>query len=172
MHDKMCDSMRFLYTQDTCTFSQLLKEVMKAEAEHKSRSAVRVKAAQAEAGTSDKVANPEITSIQKQLDSMSQFLKSAQIKSKQGKSVKGQSAKSAEAKPKSKGPAVSAAGPFREGRPPVQCYRCMGWGHYKRGCPSREPVQGSVEWGNLHGEVAQEGAPLSRQEKEHPQTKN
>ena len=100
------------------------------------------------------------------------MLKSAQFNknSKNGKGEeKGNGAKSAEAKPqpKSKGPAVSAAGPFTGGKPPVQCYCCMGWGHYKHNCPNREPVQDGIEWGNLHGEEALEGAPLP-QVKEHP----
>ena len=99
-----------------------------------------------------------------------QFNKNAKSNGKSG-SKKGNNSKSAEAKPqpKSKGPAVSAAGPFTGGKPPIQCHRCMGWGHYLRNCPNREPVQGSVEWGNLHGEVALEGAPLP-QAKEHPQS--
>ena len=99
---------------------------------------------------------------------MSKILKSVQFnkntKSKgKGGAKKGNNSKSAEAKPqhKSQGPAVSAAGPFTGGKPPIQCHRCMGWGHFMRNCPNREPIQGSVEWGNLHGEVALEGAPFS-----------
>ena len=74
MHDKMRDSMRFLYTQDDCSFSELLKAVMTAEAEHKSRVFVKSKAAAAEIVTNP--ANQELTSIQSQLDSMSKILKS------------------------------------------------------------------------------------------------
>ena len=53
---------------------------------------------------------------------------------------------------KLKGPSTSAAGPVRKGKKPVQCYHCNGWGHYKLQCPNEEPVEGSKEWGNLHGE--------------------
>ena len=168
MHDKMHDSMQFLYTQDDCSFSKLLKAVMTAEAEYKSRVLVKAKAAAAEIVTNP--ANQELTSIQSQLDSMSKILKSAQFNkdSKKVGSKKVSNSKSAEAKPqKSKGPAISAAGPFTGGKPPIQCHRCMGWGHYKCNCSSRGPVQGSVEWENLHWEVALKGAPLS-QVKEHP----
>ena len=74
---------------------------------------------------------------------------------------KASNSKSAEAKPqKLKGPAISDAGPFTGGKPPVQCHRCMGWGHFKCNCPSRGPIQGSVEWENLYREAALEGAPL------------
>ena len=61
MHDKMHDSMQFLYTQDDCTFSKLLKTAMTAEAEHKSRVLVKAKAAAAEIVTNP--ANQELTSI-------------------------------------------------------------------------------------------------------------
>ena len=173
LQDKMRDSMRFLYTQEDCTFSKLLKAAMIAEAESKPRVTAKVKAATADTNTNN--SNQELSSIQSQLDSMSKILKSAQFnknaKSKgKGGAKKGNNSKSAEAKPqhKSQGPAVSAAGPFTGGKPPIQCHRCMGWGHFMRNCPNREPIQGSVEWGNLHGEVALEGAPLP-QAKEHPQ---
>ena len=169
MHDKMHDSMWFLYTQDDRSFSKLLKATMTAEVEHKSRVVVKAKAATAEIVTNPAI--QELTSIQNQLDSMSKILKSAQFSkdSKKSGSKKTSNSRSAEAKPqKSKRPAISAAGPFTGGKPPVQCHRCMGWGHFKHNCPSKGPIQGSVEWGNLHGEVALEGAPLP-QAKEHPQ---
>ena len=52
-----------------------------------------------------------------------------------------------------KGPGVSAAGPFTQGRHPVQCHRGCGWGHYKQNCHIKEPVEGSREWewANSHG---------------------
>ena len=155
MHDKMHDSMQFLYTQDDCSFSELLKAAMTGEAEHKSRVLVKAKAAAAEIVTNP--ASQELTSIQNQLDSMSKILKSAQFSkdSKKTGSEKTSNSRSAEAKlQKSKGPAISAAGPFTGGKPPVHCHRCMSWGHFKCNCLSRGPVQGSVEWGNLHGETA------------------
>ena len=173
LQDKMRDSMRFLYTQEDCTFSKLLKAAMIAEAESKPRVTAKVKAATADTNTNN--SNQELSSIQSQLDSMSKILKSAQFNKNaksngKGGAKKGNNSKSAEAKPehKSKGPTVSAAGPFTGGKPPIQCHRCMGWGHFMRNCPNREPIQGSVEWGNLHGEVALEGTPLP-QAKEHPQ---
>ena len=51
MHDKMRDSMRFLYTQDDCSFSKLLKAAMTTEAERKSRVLVKAKAVTAEVVT-------------------------------------------------------------------------------------------------------------------------
>ena len=131
MHDKMCDSMRYLYDKDDCTFSKLLKASMIAEAESRARHTVKSKAAHVvEVPTN--TADSELTSIQNQLDSMTKILKSAQFNknSKNGKNGKKGGAKSAEAKPqpKLKRPATSAAGPFTGGKPLVQCYHCMGWG--------------------------------------------
>ena len=45
-----------------------------------------------------------------------------------------------------KGPEITAHGPFREGRKPVQCYQCHGWGHVKKECPT----SGNEEWEMLH----------------------
>ena len=134
---------------------------MTAEAEHKSRVLVKAKAAATEIVTNP--TNKELTSIQSQLDSMSKILKNAQFSkdSKKTGSKKTGSSKSAEAKPqKAKGPVIWAAGPFTGGKPPVQCHRCMGWGHFKHNCPNREPIKDSVEWRNLYRVVALEDALL------------
>ena len=39
----------------------------------------------------------------------------------------------------------------------------MGWGHYVRNCPNEYPVEGSVNWENVHGEVAKQGGTLPQQ---------
>ena len=38
-----------------------------------------------------------------------------------------------------RGPELNASGPFgkNDGSRPIQCFRCRGWGHPKRLCPSR-----------------------------------
>ena len=98
MHDKMHNSMRYLYDKDDCTFSKLLKDSMIAEAESRARHTVKFKAAHVvEVPTN--TADSELTSIQNQLDSMTKILKSAQFNknSKNGKNGKKGGAKSAEA---------------------------------------------------------------------------
>ena len=50
-----------------------------------------------------------------------------------------------------RGPETSAAGPYREADSfrPIQCFRCHGWGHPKRLCPSHlNYTQGGVAWDN------------------------
>ena len=49
------------------------------------------------------------------------------------------------------GPGTSAEGPFREadGSRPIKCFRCHGWGHLRRLCPSRlHYTQGGVAQDN------------------------
>ena len=48
---------------------------------------------------------------------------------------------------KGQGPTTSAAGPFKNGQKPYQCYNCGGWGHSYRQCPS----QGGIDWMSLSG---------------------
>ena len=49
---------------------------------------------------------------------------------------------------KMKGPAVSAAGPFKgKNGKPIHCWCCGGWGHTSRECPT----QGNVNWRELSG---------------------
>ena len=36
-----------------------------------------------------------------------------------------------------KGPEPSSAGPFNPNQRPLQCFKCKGWGHPRRICPSR-----------------------------------
>ena len=33
-------------------------------------------------------------------------------------------------------PGVNASGPFENGQKPIQCFKCKGWGHPRRLCPS------------------------------------
>ena len=70
---------------------------------------------------------------------------------------------------KLKGPGISAAGPFRKGKKPVQCYHCNGWGHYKIQCPNEETAEGSKDWVNLKGEGNQERGPLPQDQETQPQ---
>ena len=43
------------------------------------------------------------------------------------------------------GPAITAAGPFRNGKKPIQCYKCGGWGHVIRECVTQE----NLNWREL-----------------------
>ena len=64
-----------------------------------------------------------LNDLNEQLKLLGQYLKSATFiaKTKFSKS-------SCNPQNQSQGPSPSAAGPFWD-RPPVQCYKCNGWGH-------------------------------------------
>ena len=64
-----------------------------------------------------------------------------------------------------RGPETSAAGPFREddGSRPIQCFRCRGWGHPKRLCPSHlNYTRGAVARDNPSQLTGDQMVPLPR----------
>ena len=180
MIDKLRDSVRYLYSQPDCDFNKLLKAAMTCEFESASRASTRAKVLQVnETAVSDssKTEKDDITSIRTQLEQMSSILKGANYrpggKSGHKQKANGKAAQQVnqDARQGLKGPGVSVAGPFTQGRHPVQCHRCCGWGHYKQNCPNKEPVQGSKEWewANSQGEEAKEGGPLPPTPQTNPQ---
>ena len=171
MIDKLRDSVRYLYSQPDCDFNKLLKAAMTCELESASRASTRAKALPVNDVVVPESSNAEksdMTSIRAQLDQMSSILKGATFRPGGKSSHKCKTSSKAaqqisqDAQQGLKGPGVSAAGPFTQGRHPVQCHRCCGWGYYKQNCPNKEPVEGSKEWEwtNSQGEVAKEGGPL------------
>ena len=139
------DSMRFLYSKHTTTYDSLLAAIKEAEIEwSESRTTVRMKGAVVQ----DK--EEEIEDLRKRLDKLTAAVKSSNLKVKKGsqeKSPKG-SPKREEGRPKSKGPFTSSAGPYKQGQRPIQCYKCEGWGHGWRECPTK----GNVDWARVRGE--------------------
>ena len=165
MSDKLRDSVRFLYSQPGCDFNTLLKAAMTCENEAVSRASTRAKSMQVDTSENTEVAKTGISSIREQLDQMNAILKGANFKNNNGHKKRDKQ----DIRNKLKGPGTSAAGPFRRGKKPVQCYHCNGWGHYKLQCPNEEPVEGSKEWENLHGEETKEGGPPPQEQEANPQ---
>ena len=50
---------------------------------------------------------------------------------------------------RSRGPETTSHGPFREGKKPIQCFKCVGWGHGWQECPS----PGNIDWRRLKGDA-------------------
>ena len=118
MSDKLRDSVRFLYSQPGCDFNKLLKAAMTCKNEAVSRASTRAKAMQMDPNGDAEVAKNGIGSIREQLDQMSAILKGANFKNSNGyKKYDKQDIRN-----KLKGPSTLAAGPFRKGKKPVQCY--------------------------------------------------
>ena len=141
------DAIRHKHDNPESTFNELLTAAMKAEAEATQRSA-QAKAFNAETDT-----NPEITSIQKQLTSMTDIIKSARFQDRDHKRKGDNTAKAAEIRENQRTP----SGTPKKVKPPLQCHRCMGWGHFIRNCASKAPIEGSVEWEQTHGNSHQGG---------------
>ena len=140
---------------------------MTCENEAASRASIKAKSLQVSVDEGEQVASRGISSIREQLNQMSTILKGANFKPNNG--FKSQKNDKQEIRNKLKGPGTSSVGPFRKGKRPVQCHRCNGWGHYKQQCPSEEPIEGSKEWTNLHGEETKKGGPLPQDQESNPQ---
>ena len=172
MTDKLHDSVRYLFTNPTVDFNQLLKAAMTCKLENTSRAATKAKAMQFSQGVSESTgADSEINSIRSQLEQMSTILKGANFKGTKDTNKKkgtGHYKNKQDGRQGLKGPGTSATGPFRKNKPPVQCYQCMGWGHYSRNCPNEYPVEGSVNWENMNGQAVKEGGTLPQQDNPTP----
>ena len=145
------DSMRFLYTKTTTTYDTLLAAIKEAEMEwSESRAPIRVK------GVIIEEKESEIDELKKRLDKLTVTVKSTNIKGRNKNSQERSPTNSPkkecvhinEVKKQLKGPGVSSAGPFKEKQRPIQCYKCEGWGHGWRECPTK----GNVDWGRVQGE--------------------
>ena len=164
MNQHLKDSLRYLYTQSSVTYANLLQAAYAAEVEAEKGRAAHSKAANL-ANSPDKVdirsrdPSPIVASVAAIESKLDKCLK-AVSKAAQAPTNKAESSKqtgprresnSAPATPiKYKGPNTSAAGPFkgRNGKP-IRCWHCGGWGHTTRECPT----QGNLNWRELSGAV-------------------
>ena len=111
MNDRTQDAILHKHDKPDSTSNELLDAAMKAEAEIPSQ-VVHAKAINA---TDDTNLDTEITSVQKQLTSMTEILKSAHFQGKNQKGKGGATTKATDAREGLKGPETSSAGPFMKG---------------------------------------------------------
>ena len=149
MNQHLKDSLRYLYTQSSVTYANLLQTAYAAEVEAEKGRAARSKAANL-TNSPDKVdiqsrdPSPIVASevaIESKLDKcLKAVSKAAQAPANKPDSSKqvGQhrESNSAPATPtKYRGPTSSAAGPFRgKNGKPIRCWQCGGWRHTTREC--------------------------------------
>ena len=151
MHSHICESMQFLYKKPEVTYEELLLETLEAEKDCCSSKSTPAKL---KAAVVEQEALPSLQKLTQEISALTTVVKSAsmgtpktktsnnkgKINSLKGNGNKGSNTNGNSPR-KGKGPATSAAGPFKPGQKPLQCYKCRGWGHTYKECVS----QGGIE---------------------------
>ena len=139
MHSHIHESMRFLYKKPEVTYEELLSETLEAEKDCCPFKSMIVKS---KAAVVESEALPSLQQLTKEISALTTVVKSASMGTPKTKppnhktkinSLKGNGNK--DSPRKGKGPIASAAGPFKPGQKPLQCYKCGGWGHIHKECP-------------------------------------
>ena len=144
--------MHYLYDRPEASFEDLLLAAMRAEVESRDHHLTKAKAVTViEPQVENEALGIGLNDLNEKLKSLGQYLKSATFTAKTKSSKSSQDPRN-----QSKGLGPSAAGPFQN-RPPIQCYKCNGWGHYQRQCPNREKVTFANDRENSQGEEMREG---------------
>ena len=155
--------MRYLYDRPEANFEDLLLAAMQAEVESRDHHLTKVKVVtMIEPDGENEALGIGLNDLNEQLKSLGQYLKSATFTAKTKFSKSSQDPRN-----QSQDPGPSAAGPFRN-RPPVQCYKCNGWGHYQRQCPNREKVTFANDRENSQGEEMRVGGSNPQREQTNP----
>ena len=163
INDRLRDSMCYLYDRPEASFKDLLLVAMRAEVESRDYHLTKAEAVTViEPNGENEASGIGLNDLNEQLKSLGQYLKSATFTTKLKFSKSSQDPGN-----QSQGPGPSAAGPFRN-CPPVQCYKCNGWGHYQRQCPNREKVTFANDRENSQGEETREGGSTPQQEQTNP----
>ena len=144
MTQHLRNSMRYLYKQPTTVYDELLQSAKEAESEWMDNK-LRVKST-----TVEDPGKREREELKERLERLTESMKVANlqtsrrdVKKSSPRSPKSESPRSAMPNsPRSRGPAITSAGPFQGRRRPLQCYKCGGWGHVQRECPTSE----NVDW--------------------------
>ena len=138
--------MRYLYKQPTTVYDELLQLAKEAESEWMDNK-LRVKSIST---TVEDPGKREREELKERLERLTESMKVANLQTQKRddkkpspRSPKSESPRSTMPNsPRSRGPAITSAGPFQGRRRPLQCYKCGGWGHVQRECPTSE----NVDW--------------------------
>ena len=136
-------NLRATYDQPGSTFRELVTKAKVVEREGtQSKTVLHIKSKAATVTTKsgesevDKLRKEGATEIEKLRNELVN-LKASIVTNVKGKSSNNNSNKNPkDTRNQSKGPQTNASGPFKNGRPPIQCHGCKGWGHIKRECPT------------------------------------
>ena len=138
--------MRYLYKESVTGYELLLSATREAETEWVESKTIKAKATS--------VVDPgkkEREWLKGQIDKLTKELnkkeKSGFYKKKGSKAENLTPVNLPKGSPRSKGPEITAAGPFHNGKKPLQYYKCGGWGHVICECPS----PGNMKWRSSTG---------------------
>ena len=132
MHPHIHKSMRFLYKKAEVTYEELLSKMLEAEKDCCSSKSTSVKS---KAAVVESEASPSLQKLTQEISALTMVVKSAsrgtaktkmsnsktKVNSLKGNGNKGSNANGSSPR-KGKGPAASAAGPFKPSQKPLQCY--------------------------------------------------
>ena len=151
MHPHLRDSMRFLYVKEDVGY-EFLAAVYEAETEGSEGKMLNVKAkAMTAVKITDNKEQKELNDLRQQIELLTTIMKSATIGNVKSKVVEGISSPRKKEVLKNspqkgfQGSPKKGKGPLKPGQKPIKCYRCDGWGHGWRECPTLE----NLNWRDL-----------------------
>ena len=156
MHPHLRDSMRFLYMKEEVGYEEFFAAVYEAETEGTGGKVLNIKA---KAMTVEKVVDEneptDLQDIKQQIELLATIMKSTtveNVKIKDGEGVSSTKKKEVfQNSPKKtfQGSPWKGKGISKPGQRPLKCYRCNGWGHWWKECPTPE----NLKWRELVGAV-------------------
>ena len=151
LHPHLRDSMRFLYMKEEVGYEEFLAAVYEAETEGTEGNILNV---QAKTMTVEKVVEKyeptDLQDIKQQIELLAMIMKSAMVggvKLKEGEAVSSPKKRAVfrnSPKKAFQGSPWKGKGISKPGQKPIKCYRCDGWGHEWKECPTPE----NLNWGS------------------------
>ena len=136
---------RYVYKQSEANYEALLKAAKEAELEFTESKTVNVRAKAV--GLMEKGENPKIQELNNRIENLTASLKANNLAKNNGKTSSAPSSPmkhfhTGSGGPKDKKNEQRERDQAPENRKPMQCYKCGGWGHGWKDCPS----PGNVDW--------------------------